>query len=98
VTDATSAYFESQDVFGSWLEERCSLDGDPRYRFETVKRLYADWKEFSEAAGDAPKSSRWLGDELEKRGYLGDKATHGSRIIRGLALKAKKTASSGDEQ
>jgi putative DNA primase/helicase len=87
VVDATSAYFDTQDLFGAWLDEKCKTNGDPAYLYDTVKRLYASWSDYAEAAGDHPGSSHGLGDELEKRGFTREKATHGIRIIRGLALK-----------
>lgn len=87
VNDATDIYFETQDLLGQWLDERCDL-GDPWLYFDPVGRLYKDWSAYSEAAGDPPCSSRSFGDQLERRGCVRDRLAHTrERIIRGLRLK-----------
>ena len=86
VNDATAAYFDSQDLLGQWLDEKCKCGGDPVFSFETAGRLYKSWSAYCEAAGDPPGSCKSFGDQLERRGFRRDTGAHKIRLIRGLHL------------
>jgi P4 family phage/plasmid primase-like protien len=81
---ATSGYFEDQDVFGQWINDRCETGSG---RWELPARLFGDWSKFAHAAGDLPGSQRSLSDRLKKRGFVQAK-TNGLRVYRGLNLRA----------
>jgi putative DNA primase/helicase len=91
VNDATTSYFESQDVFGAWLAERCRIIPD-LMTSEPLKRLFKDWSEYADAMGDPVGTSRSLGDRLEQRGFP-RKHTESGTAIRGLYLKPPENSS-----
>jgi P4 family phage/plasmid primase-like protien len=67
VSKATDEYFNSQDLFGQWLEECCELHPGNDQRLETAADLYASWETFVEGHGEKPGSSKTLGDKLSQR-------------------------------
>ena len=79
---ATADYFENQDLFGQWLEERC-IRGVAKW--EQPTHLYTNWSEFARAAGDGPGSMVTFSDRLQTRGFVKGK-TGGIRVYRGLEL------------
>ena len=48
----TSSYFENQDVFGQWLDEK--FDHEPGNEFKTATSgdLYSSWAAYAKAAGE----------------------------------------------
>lgn len=82
VQEATADYFDDQDLFGQWLDERCITGPDRR---EAAGELYRDWSTFARAAGDEPGSQKSLSDKLKRRGFDPIKS-NGSRFYRGLSL------------
>lgn len=68
VTDATEDYFASQDVFGQWLAEDCTVDPGKPHLFETSRNLFESWQAFARAAGEDPGTAKRFGDALAKRG------------------------------
>jgi putative DNA primase/helicase len=82
VTAATSDYFETQDVFGQWLDERCVRGPE---KTESPTRLFRDWSHFAHVAGDEPGSQKSMAARLEKTGFRRGKRG-GERYWRGLAL------------
>lgn len=79
---ATDDYFDNQDLFGQWLEERCIRAVS---KWELPTRLYTNWSEFARAAGDGPGSMVTFSDRLKSRGFAKGKSG-GLRVYRGLAL------------
>jgi phage/plasmid primase, P4 family, C-terminal domain len=69
VTAATAAYFEENDLFGTFLEEMCETDpGNDRW-FEPAPGFFKRWQEYAIAAGDEPGNARWLGENMARRGF-----------------------------
>ena len=64
VGKATADYFNSQDLFGQWLEECCELFPGKDNRLETAADLFASWKEFAESNGEQVGSGKAFGDKL----------------------------------
>lgn len=85
VAVATNEYFEDQDVFGQWLEERC--DQGPRL-FEMPAVLFRDWGNFTKAAGEDAGTMVSFTGRLKKGGFR-SKRTMYMRSYQGLALKHK---------
>lgn len=83
----TQGYFESQDVFRAWLEASCGFD---KLRAELQADLYRSWKDYAEASGEYPGSTRAMGDMLEGAGFRRIRDTMGirGRGYAGLHLKA----------
>jgi putative DNA primase/helicase len=87
VRNATADYFETQDMFGQWLQERC--DTAPT-AFELPGKLYSDWCDFARSNGEPPGTGKAFYANLPRRGFIRAK-TGGQRVYRGLALKQRDT-------
>ncbi|WP_255400463.1 phage/plasmid primase, P4 family [Novosphingobium sp. HII-3] len=85
VTEATGDYFESQDLFGQWIAERCTVDAG---KWELPARLYSSWSSYAREVGEEPGTSKSLSENLAKRGFRRAK-TNGLRVYRGLEAKAE---------
>jgi putative DNA primase/helicase len=86
VTSATADYFEDQDLFGQWLEERC--DRAPG-KWEMPTPLYNDWADFAKAAGDDPGTARAMSSKLKRAGFQARKLPGGIRTYQGIMLRGK---------
>jgi putative DNA primase/helicase len=86
VTEATSEYFESQDLVSQWLEERCETDPS-KSCFATSAELYENWRKYAEAAGEHPGNRKSFSEALEKHGFERHKGAGGSRGYRGIGLR-----------
>lgn len=87
VADATSDYFESQDLFDQWVEQCCERG---RANVDTPTRLYSSWKAFTEAAGEHPGKASEFADRLETAGFRRDRTMRG-RFYQGLKLRGHDT-------
>lgn len=65
VRRATDEYFESQDVVGTWIAQRCDFS-DPE-AFTPTAALYADWREFAGAGGERVWTTKGLSEKLKTR-------------------------------
>lgn len=83
VKAATGEYFAQQDLFTTWVEERCERDGT---YLETPMALFRDWSEFARGEGEEPKSLKWLSGSLRRAGIMPRK-TGGIRFYAGLRLR-----------
>lgn len=83
----TQDYFETQDQFALWLDERCETG--PAF-VESNTALFASWKAFCEFSNERPGSSRALSDRLAAHGFTRLKDEHGvrGRGKRGLRVKS----------
>ena len=66
VKQATSDYFEDEDLFGRWIAEKC--DCGPGVKGKAAA-LYECWKEFAIANGEEPGSSKAFAEMLGNRGF-----------------------------
>lgn len=86
VTEATSAYFASQDAIGTWMEE-CTDGTTTAWTART--ELFTSWQAWASKAGaHAGTRSEFL-DALEGRG-LEPRKRDGERGFVGIALKPKR--------
>jgi putative DNA primase/helicase len=85
VSAATAEYFDDQDLFAHWLEERCIQDGIGSM-WELPAKLYRDWCDYAKAAGEDPGPIKSMKPKLERNGFPAAK-TMGLRVYRGLKLK-----------
>jgi P4 family phage/plasmid primase-like protien len=65
VTAATEEYFEEEDTFGAWIEERLVYDGES---FTSAADLYQSWNEFAHARGEWVGTIKRLSSNLKARG------------------------------
>lgn len=90
VSAATAAYFEENDLFGTFLQERCETDTDNDRWFESAAGLFKRWQEYAIAAGDDPASARWMGENMARRGFPKlKKACNGTREMAFVGVRLK---------
>jgi len=81
IVEATTAeYFTEQDVFGQWVNERCTLRPSSDC-FEAAAKLYADWTAYALANGETPGTAKAFGGAMRKRGF----APKTRRLMAGIA-------------
>jgi putative DNA primase/helicase len=68
VTEATTRYFDEQDLFKQWLEEYCEVDHDRRI-YERSVDLFASWSVFAKRNGEEPGTQRTFNETLRFRGF-----------------------------
>jgi putative DNA primase/helicase len=97
VKKATAGYFDEQDVFGQWIEERCE---EGKGFVATTAALMDDWRVFAQSSGE-PNSmtSRSFGARLAARGFVQIKDSNGirGRGFRGLRPKPVTVAGYEDD-
>jgi putative DNA primase/helicase len=71
IKQATDDYFEGEDIFGRWIDEKCQCEPGLKTK---ASDLYKSWKEFAEANGEHPGSSKSLAEMLKQRGSNPKKA------------------------
>ena len=85
VRQATEAYLAAEDAIAQWMEENCALD---RVYTERSAILFANWKDWSEAAGEFVGSQKRFAQALEDHGF---DRFHDSRtrqaMFRGITLR-----------
>ena len=89
VLSATAEYFDEQDLFSRWLEERT----EPIPTGVTPKGtpsgvLYRSWTDYASAAGEPPGSQKSFGERMRQRGWIGHKAA-GVRMYLGIRLRSQ---------
>ena len=99
VAVATNDYFEAQDYFGRWLEDRCNLGPDFLERPDVLLRSFQGW---CRENGEEMTDNRRLRGMLEKTKGIQYVKTDGVRGVRGVEIKtdftkAEKTAENGKE-
>jgi putative DNA primase/helicase len=88
IAAATRDYFENQDLFGQWLEDKCDAEPGNEFKTATSAQLFKSWSEFMQAAGEDPGSRKGFAGMLERRGFQKDR-TGKARLWNGLRLKAE---------
>jgi putative DNA primase/helicase len=66
VNQATSDYFENEDIFGRWIAEKCECAAGLKGK---ATALYECWKEFAVANGEEPGSSIAFAEMMSNRGF-----------------------------
>lgn len=89
VTEATADYFESQDLLGQWIDDRCETGPT---KWESPRRLYNDWCEYSREAGEDPGAQRTFSQSLQKRGFQDGRTGEKGRFYKGIGIKPRSVA------
>jgi putative DNA primase/helicase len=84
VMAATSAYFDSQDVFGKWLEERCTLAPGLTTKPGDLQKDCRDWA--SQNGEEAPDPAAFA-SALDRTAGLKRIKVRGLRMIQGIGLR-----------
>jgi putative DNA primase/helicase len=85
VTAATANYFENQDLFGQWLEDKCDAEPGNEFKTATSAQLFESWSKFAQAAGEEPGTRKGFASLLERRGFVMNR-TKKARLWQGLRL------------
>jgi putative DNA primase/helicase len=80
----TQAYFDTQDIFGMWLDECCVIKPDA---WESPSRLFSAWCRFAKDNNDKPGRQAGFTDRMVARGYKQDKNRDRGRYWKGIKLK-----------
>ena len=89
VRQATAAYRAEMDTVAQWIDERTELDAAAA---TPLAALFVDYSTWAESERTPHLGKRRFGDELERQGFVADRATKGGRVRRGLRLKSTLTA------
>ncbi|RDD63828.1 phage/plasmid primase, P4 family [Ferruginivarius sediminum] len=88
VRAATDDYMEAEDALAQWLEDRCHIAPDAS---ALSSALYADWKQWAEAAGEYPGSAKRFAQRLLDRGFE-RKHTRAGKMFYGLRPEPRDTS------
>jgi putative DNA primase/helicase len=90
---ATAAYFEQQDAFGRWLDERCKLD-----RSLSVKPglLLANFNAWAKENGEDVVGNNAFAELLDRTPGLTRTRANGVRLVKGIGLHSTGSAVSDD--
>jgi putative DNA primase/helicase len=83
VTNATTEYFQEQDILKRWLDEKCETGPGKK---EAASKLYGSWKEFALENGEEPGTMTAFGSLLPEQGF--EKKKSGGYYYIGVQLKA----------
>jgi putative DNA primase/helicase len=97
VRAATASYFDNQDLFGQWLEERCDCEPGNEFKTATSASLYDSWSKYAKAAGDPSGTRKAFASVLERHGFELYRQHGGIRSWRGIRLKPSETFGGYDE-
>jgi putative DNA primase/helicase len=87
VTAATAEYLDAEDALGQWIREACMAQPD---NYDTTANLFASWKSWAEAAGEAAGSQKRFSQALDKRGFKHRRQSGTGRSgYDGLAVKPR---------
>ena len=71
ITEATAEYFDEQDSFGQWLDERCRLERDNESLWERSTALFSSWSDFAKARGESAGTQRSFNESMRRRKFVG---------------------------
>ena len=84
VKAATGAYFEQQDAFNRWIEDRTICDTTLT---TAPNRLHSDFTQWAKSNGEDSVSSSEFAELLERKNGFTKVKIKGTRLIRGVGLK-----------
>lgn len=86
VVDATDEYFDEEDTIGEFLEEECQQHPQAR---EAVADVFERWRQRTEKRSEYIGTSRWLVQQLLRRGFHRARTATGAKALMGLSLKPR---------
>ena len=87
VKAATSAYFEQQDAFRRWLDERCILD---KHLALSSGILLANFNDWAKANGEETINANTFAQLIDRTPGLTRVRTSSARLVQGIGLQASK--------
>jgi putative DNA primase/helicase len=90
ISEATTRYFDEQNIFGQWLDECCRVEPDNEYLTEKTAALFASWQDFARRHGEEPGKQKDFNEKLRDNGFDTKQIkTLGTTGCRGIQLKIK---------
>jgi putative DNA primase/helicase len=90
VSAATNEYFEEQDLFGQWIDERLEAIPTGAGEKSTLTAvLFYNWDQFARASGETPGTRKGFAEAMRRRGYTLGKDRKGSRVVLGVRLRQR---------
>lgn len=86
VRDATNEYFEVQDTFKQWMDEKCIVQHGNPNRKATAQDLFASWGQFAIINSEPAGNMKGFGERMDRLGFKKNKnipAKSGSGKARG---------------
>jgi putative DNA primase/helicase len=84
VSAATDEYFEEQDLFGTWIEDRCEVDPNA---WDTPALLFKSWSAYARESGEDAGSMVTFSSRLKRLGFRRGKSA-GIRSYRGVRVRS----------
>jgi putative DNA primase/helicase len=84
IKEATDTYFEQQDAFRRWIEERCDLYPD---RYSKPSHLLTAFNKWARDNGEDELSGNAFGDLINRTTGLKRVTVHGEKLIKGINLR-----------
>jgi putative DNA primase/helicase len=75
MTQATDAYFETQDSFSTWIDECCERDPN---EWTASTPLFTSWKTWAYKAGVRYGNQQDFRDAMERAGFVWKKTNKGN--------------------
>jgi putative DNA primase/helicase len=100
VLEATDEYFDDQDVFGQWIEERADIEIGNSGKWETAASLFGDWEKFAKTHGEHAGTSKAFGAAMRKLGLKSKPMRAGGqpqKVYQGICLRAAKRGREDEE-
>jgi putative DNA primase/helicase len=86
VAAETGNYFEQQDAFGRWIEERCVLDKSLSAKPGV---LLSDYNSWAKSNSEGPLTPNDFAETIDRTPGLARAKSNGVRMIKGLGLQAE---------
>jgi putative DNA primase/helicase len=91
IDEATSRYFDNQDLLGQWLAECCDADPENQTLMERSVALFASWSDFAKQHGETAGTQATFNDQLQFRGFRHEQIkVLGTKGYRGIRLKLQR--------
>lgn len=68
VITATEEYFDEQDIFGQWLNTKCTINLKAKHFKVPCSKVFESWSQFAEEMGEPVGDKKSLGSRLKKIG------------------------------
>jgi putative DNA primase/helicase len=93
VIEATTEYFDEQDLLAQWLEACCHVAPNDQNVAGKTAALFGSWEEFAERHGENPGTQRSFNEKMRNRGFVRKKKRlpdgDNTPVFLGLELKQR---------
>lgn len=86
IQKAGAEYFEAQDQYGRWMDERCIREGTLQ---TAPAKLFADYRAWCQTSGETPLTSPEFKEKVDRTNGLRRVKVDGYRWITGIGLRVQ---------